>query len=70
MHYCGQFAIIYFVVEYQLVFIIAALAIGITATTVALWIFFELRAQWKKEWYKRTACAMIMGLAVCGKLTY
>ncbi|RUS32142.1 hypothetical protein BC938DRAFT_476203 [Jimgerdemannia flammicorona] len=66
MHYCGEFAIVFFTVEYQLHYVLASLVIGIAATTTALWIFFELRSRWEGGWYKRTTCAMIMGVAVCG----
>lgn len=45
---------------------IAAVVIAVCAVTVALLIFFKLREQWANQWYKRLACAMLMGGAACG----
>ncbi|CAO3614723.1 unnamed protein product [Cunninghamella blakesleeana] len=66
MHYLGQFAIQYFRLVYKPPYVIAAVVIACTAVTVALFIFFKLRERWANQWYKRLACACIMGVAVCG----
>ncbi|KAI9301746.1 hypothetical protein BJ944DRAFT_271010 [Cunninghamella echinulata] len=66
MHYLGQFAIQYFKVVYKPAYVVAAVIIACTAVTVALFIFFKLRERWANQWYKRLACACIMGVAVCG----
>ncbi|KAI7871995.1 hypothetical protein BDF14DRAFT_1755213 [Spinellus fusiger] len=66
MHYLGQFAIESFILHYRLSFVGGAIAIACVASTAALYIFFKLREQWANQWYKRLACSMLMGLAVCG----
>ena len=67
MHYLGQFAIKFFIPRYKVPYVIGAIIIAIAAVTVALSIFFKLREQWANQWYKRLGCAMLMGVAVCGK---
>ncbi|KAL1920757.1 uncharacterized protein VTP21DRAFT_11392 [Calcarisporiella thermophila] len=66
MHYVGQLGIAYYVVRYDAGVVVASFFIGITATSVALIIFFYLNRRWKDRWYKRFGCATIMGAAVCG----
>ncbi|KAI9478681.1 MAG: hypothetical protein EXX96DRAFT_483243 [Benjaminiella poitrasii] len=66
MHYLGQIAIDFFVMENKIPFVIGAALIAVCAVTAALFIFFKLREQWADQWYKRLGCAMLMGAAVCG----
>jgi hypothetical protein len=37
------------------------------ATTVAFFTFFRLRAHWEDNFIKRTACALVLAIAVCGE---
>ncbi|ORY96859.1 hypothetical protein BCR43DRAFT_492392 [Syncephalastrum racemosum] len=66
MHYLGQFAIDFFILQYKTPYIAGAVVIACVALTAALCIFFKLREQWENQWYKRLGCSLLMALAVCG----
>ncbi|CDH60408.1 mhyt domain signaling [Lichtheimia corymbifera JMRC:FSU:9682] len=66
MHYLGQFAIRYFILEYDPAYVVGAILIACAAVTIALSIFFKLREKWANQWYKRLGCAMLMAVAVTG----
>ncbi|KAK9719533.1 hypothetical protein K7432_004714 [Basidiobolus ranarum] len=53
-------------VVYSPLIVAASVAIAIVAACASLFIFFTLRSKWKAAWWKRTICAMIMAVAVCG----
>lgn len=66
MHYSGQLGIANYYCSYYKGLIVAAAVIAIFASSVALTLFFRLRAQWSNAWWKRTFCGSIMASAVCG----
>ncbi|KAI7886254.1 hypothetical protein K492DRAFT_226012 [Lichtheimia hyalospora FSU 10163] len=66
MHYLGQFAIRYFILEYNPAYVVGAIIIACAAVTIALSIFFKLREKWANQWYKRLGCALLMAVAVTG----
>lgn len=66
----GQFAIRYFILEYDPAYVVGAIIIACAAVTIALSIFFKLREKWANQWYKRLGCAMLMAVAVTGKPLY
>jgi Trk-type K+ transport system membrane component len=47
--------------------IVLAILIAMIATTVAFFTFFRLRAHWEDNFIKRTACALVLAIAVCGQ---
>jgi hypothetical protein len=47
--------------------IVLAILIAMIATTVAFFTFFRLRAHWQDNFIKRTACALVLAIAVCGE---
>lgn len=82
MHYSASFKLPYLTVSYtvstskscsgimltdlQAVTVVFALILAVVAATVALFLFFRLRAQWQDSWWKRGLCALILATAVCG----
>ncbi|KAI7887866.1 uncharacterized protein EV154DRAFT_605303 [Mucor mucedo] len=66
MHYLGQVAVNFFILKNIFSIMIAAIVIAVFAVNVALFVFFKLREQWENQWYKRLACAMLLGGAACG----
>ncbi len=62
MHYTGMAAMRMAArVDYDMSLVWASLGIAVTASAVALWMAFHLRARWQM-----TIAALIAGLAVCG----
>jgi NO-binding membrane sensor protein with MHYT domain len=47
--------------------IVLAILIAMIATCVAFFTFFRLRAHWQDNFIKRSACALVLAIAVCGK---
>ena len=47
--------------------IVLAILVAMIATTVAFFTFFRLRAHWQDNFLKRTACALVLAIAVCGE---
>jgi hypothetical protein len=47
--------------------IVLDILIAMIATTVAFFTFFRLRAHWEDNFIKRTACALVLAIAVCGE---
>lgn len=52
--------------DLQAVTVVFSLILAVVAATVALFLFFRLRAQWQDSWWKRGLCALILATAVCG----
>jgi len=46
---------------------VLAILIAMVATTVAFFTFFRLRAHWQDNFIKRSACALVLAVAVCGE---
>jgi NO-binding membrane sensor protein with MHYT domain len=68
MHYTGMAAIqIMPMIVYDPLLVTASIAIAITASFAALWLFFRLRAgqSWLMQW-ARAGAAIVMGLAIAG----
>ncbi|WVQ82326.1 hypothetical protein IAT38_004454 [Cryptococcus sp. DSM 104549] len=66
MHYSASFKLPNLDVSYTAVTVVFALIIAVVAGTVALFLFFRLRAQWQDSWWKRGLCALVLATAVCG----
>ncbi|KAL8949888.1 MAG: hypothetical protein Q9222_004045 [Ikaeria aurantiellina] len=66
MHYMGQSAIANYYVYYQWRYVLGSAVIAVTAATVALGIFFYLKATWTNSWIKRALCAALLAAAVSG----
>jgi NO-binding membrane sensor protein with MHYT domain len=66
MNYLGQMAIANYDCVYSIRYVVGSIIIAITASIVALWIFFVLRAGWTNTWWKRALCAFILSGAVSG----
>lgn len=66
MHYVGNAGIRNYHCHYQPANVAGAALIAVAASLVALSVFFRLRDRWTDSWYKRTLCALILTLAVCG----
>lgn len=57
----------FYITYLQAYTIVLAILIAMIATTVAFFTFFRLRAHWQDNFIKRTACALVLAIAVCGK---
>lgn len=66
MHYMGQGGISNYTPVYNWSYVLGAAIIAITASTVALGLFFYLKSHWTNSWQKRGACAVILATAVSG----
>lgn len=66
MHYMGQGGIANYTPVYSWPYILGAAIIAVTASTVALGLFFYLKSHWTNSWQKRGACAVILATAVSG----
>ncbi|KAK8854768.1 hypothetical protein IAR55_003507 [Kwoniella newhampshirensis] len=66
MHYSASFRLPYLAVSYTAVTVVFALILAVVAATVALFLFFRLRAQWQDSWWKRGLCSLVLATAVCG----
>lgn len=66
----GQVAVNFFILKNIFSIMIAAIVIAVCAVNVALFVFFKLREQWENQWYKRLACAMLLGGAACGTIHF
>lgn len=66
MHYVGQLGITNYSCTYKVANVVGAAIIAITASLIALSIFFRLRKTWTDSWWKRSLCAALLASAVSG----
>lgn len=66
MHYLGQGGITNYLVSYHWQYIVGAAFVAVTAATVALGVFFYLKATWTNNWMKRGLCASALAASVSG----
>lgn len=66
MHYLGQAGIANYTCVYQPAYVVGSAIIAVFACTVALSIFFLLRAAWTNSWWKRTLCGVILAGGISG----
>jgi len=66
MHYMGQGGISNYTSVYYWPYVLGAGFIAVTASTVALGIFFYFKSHWTNSWQKRGTCALILATAVSG----
>lgn len=66
MHYVGQLGIANYHCSYQIGQVIGAAIISISASMVALIVFFRLRESWTDSWWKRVMCGLVLACAVSG----
>jgi NO-binding membrane sensor protein with MHYT domain len=66
MHYLGNASIENYHCEYEPANVAGSALIAVTASTVALSMFFVFRAMWANAWWKRTLSGLVMAGAVSG----
>ncbi|KAK3988759.1 hypothetical protein QBC44DRAFT_98340 [Cladorrhinum sp. PSN332] len=66
MHYLGNASISNYKCFYGAANVAGATVIAVTASTVALALFFVFRASWTNSWWKRFGCAVVLAAAVSG----
>ena len=66
MHYLGQVGIANYRPSYDIPYVVGAATISVTASTIALSIFFFFKAKWTNKWYKRVSCAALLAAGVSG----
>ncbi|KAL8700546.1 MAG: hypothetical protein Q9201_005397 [Fulgogasparrea decipioides] len=66
MHYLGQGAISNYAVSYYWEYVVGSAFIAAIAATVALGVFFYLKATWTNSWIKRALCASVLAASVSG----
>ncbi|KAG9293261.1 hypothetical protein G9A89_010632 [Geosiphon pyriformis] len=66
LHFCAQFAIINYTVQYNPFFFAAAIIVAAVFSNAGLYIFYALRAQWQSDWYKRLGCALLLAFGITG----
>ncbi|MCJ1452623.1 hypothetical protein MMC28_002966 [Mycoblastus sanguinarius] len=66
MHYMGQGGISNYTPSYSWPYVLGSAIIAVTATTIALGVFFYLKSTWTNNWLKRGCCASLLALAVSG----
>lgn len=66
MHYLGNASISNYHCIYSTANIVGSALIAFAASTVALSMFFVLRASWTNAWWKRIAAAVVLSSSVCG----
>ncbi|KAL8751552.1 MAG: hypothetical protein Q9199_006338 [Rusavskia elegans] len=66
MHYLGQGGIANYYVSYSWPYVLGSAFIAVTAATIALGVFFYLKHNWIKNWWKRALCAALLAAAVSG----
>lgn len=67
MHYSASFQQPLYNVGYKAYTIVLSILVAMGATTIAFFTFFRLRAHWQDNFIKRSACALVLALAVCGE---
>ncbi|KAL9008849.1 MAG: hypothetical protein Q9173_006069 [Seirophora scorigena] len=66
VHYFGQGGISNYLVSYKWQYVLGSAFIAITAATLALGVFFYLKATWTDNWMKRALCASVLAVSVSG----
>ncbi|KAI1858907.1 hypothetical protein JX265_005117 [Neoarthrinium moseri] len=66
MHYLGDAAISNYHCRYVTANVVGASVIAVTASTVALSLFFVFRAAWTNSWLRRCGCMVLLAGAVSG----
>lgn len=66
MHYLGQGGISNYTVSYDWRYVVGSAFIAVTAATIALGVFFYLKATWTNSWMKRALCASVLAASVSG----
>ncbi|KAK6839381.1 hypothetical protein PG987_005247 [Apiospora arundinis] len=66
MHYLGNASITNYHCEYTLGNVVGASVIAVSASTIALSLFFVFRAAWTNSWPKKTGCMFLLAGAVSG----
>lgn len=66
MHYLGQGGISNYNACYKWGYVLGSSFIAVSASTIALWIFFHLKATWTNSWWKRALCASVLAASVSG----
>ncbi|KFA73692.1 hypothetical protein S40288_06322 [Stachybotrys chartarum IBT 40288] len=66
MHYLGNLSIRNYTCEYEPANVVGSAIIAVTASTVALSMFFVFRAMWANVWWKRGLSALMLAGAVSG----
>lgn len=66
MHYISQQGISNYVLRYSSPYVVGAAIIAVTASTIALGVFFYLTSIWTSSWRRRLACAALLAAAVSG----
>jgi NO-binding membrane sensor protein with MHYT domain len=66
MHFIGNISISNYRCTYATINIVGAGIIAITASIVALSLFFVFRAAWTSTWWKRLGCSVVLAGAVSG----
>ncbi|KAK8102551.1 hypothetical protein PG984_015697 [Apiospora sp. TS-2023a] len=66
MHYLGNASISNYHCEYAIGNVIGASVIAVSASTLALSMFFVFRAAWTNSWLKKTGCMFLLAGAVSG----
>ncbi|KAK7917357.1 hypothetical protein PG985_010965 [Apiospora marii] len=66
MHYLGNASISNYHCEYSTGNVIGASIIAVSASTLALSMFFVFRAAWTNSWLKKTGCMFLLAGAVSG----
>ncbi|KAK0750648.1 hypothetical protein B0T18DRAFT_131298 [Schizothecium vesticola] len=66
MHFIGNISISNYHCTYATINVVGAGIIAITASIVALSLFFVFRAAWTSTWWKRLGCSVVLAGAVSG----
>lgn len=66
MHYSGQGGISNYMVSYRWEYVLGSAIIAVMAATVALGVFFYLKATWTNTWAKKALCASVLAASVSG----
>lgn len=66
MHYLGNASISNYHCEYSVGNVVGASIIAVSASTLALSMFFVFRAAWTNSWFNKTACMFLLAGAVSG----
>ena len=66
MHYLGDRAISHHQCSYVIGNVVGAALIAVSASTVALSLFFIFKAAWTNSWRRRAGCTVVLAGAVSG----
>ncbi|KYK58808.1 MHYT domain signaling protein [Drechmeria coniospora] len=66
MHYLADASISNYDSSYQISYVVGSALISVSASTLALALFFVFESTWNNVWWKRLGCAMVLAGAVSG----